>query len=160
MSDRFRGYPLEQYGPEVQDAINRIIQLTIATPESDGLLSAEDKAELDALGEIKLLYDTTAHWDAATGFIPAEGQLVVYSDHYTIVRDGHTLYVPGFKVGTGNGYIQDLVFVGDKTVQDLAQHIADGTVHVTASERLLWNSKLNIDDSAEVVNETLILNRN
>ena len=160
MSDRTRGYPLEQYGPEVQAAINRIIELTVATYEADGLMSAADKELLDSLGEIGLQYDTTAHWDAAVGFIPAAGQIIVYSDHATVEKDGQTVYVPGFKVGSGNAYVQDLAFIGEKTVRDLAAHIADGTVHITELERAFWNSKLNVNDSAEVVNETLILNRN
>ena len=43
------GYNLEQTGEQVQAALNRIINLTTATEETDGLMSASDKASLESL---------------------------------------------------------------------------------------------------------------
>jgi len=44
-----QGYNLEQTGPEVQGALNKIISISPATEEAPGLMSAEDKAKLDGI---------------------------------------------------------------------------------------------------------------
>lgn len=44
-----QGYHLEQTGPEVQGALDKIINLSPATEEAPGLMSAEDKAKLDGI---------------------------------------------------------------------------------------------------------------
>lgn len=44
-----QGYHLEQTGPEVQGALNKIISISPATEEAPGLMSAEDKAKLDGI---------------------------------------------------------------------------------------------------------------
>lgn len=51
--------------------------------------------------------------------------------------------VPGIKIGSGNAYVQDLMFVGESTidieVQDLKEeveeHIDNGGIHTTNEER-------------------------
>lgn len=51
--------------------------------------------------------------------------------------------VPGIKIGSGNAYVQDLMFVGESSVEieveDLKQqvedHIEDSDVHTTDEER-------------------------
>lgn len=109
---------------------------------------------------IQVRRDTTANWNAATGFIPLSGEVIVYTDYKTITKDGQTVNVPGIKIGSGNGYVQDLAFLGEAEAEQLLSHINNTTVHITAAERLAWNNKLNIDDNEEVVNETLVMNRN
>jgi hypothetical protein len=37
---------------------------------------------------IKLKRDTTANWNAALGFIPLEGELIIYLDGRQIEQDG------------------------------------------------------------------------
>ena len=153
-----RQYRLSQYGDDVQAAINKIIALANATHETDGLLSAEDKTKLDAIG---IHYNTTAYWNDLIGYIPSEGEIIIYSDYNTITQDGETMvYVPGVKIGSGNAYVQDLAFVGADTARTLLNHITDTTVHVTAEKRRFWDDKLNVNDEAEVVNEVLVFNRN
>lgn len=44
-----KGYNLEQTGPQVQEAINKSLNLTTATQGKDGLMSAQDKQKLDSL---------------------------------------------------------------------------------------------------------------
>lgn len=44
-----KGYNLEQTGPQVQEAINKSLNLTTATQSKEGLMSAQDKQKLDSL---------------------------------------------------------------------------------------------------------------
>ena len=111
-------------------------------------------------GRILARRDTTAHWNTATGFIPLAGEIIVYTDYKTVTRDGQTVNVPGIKIGSGNGYVQDLAFLDEADTEALMSHIDNTTVHITSSERTFWNNKLGIIDDAEVVNETLQLTRN
>ena len=103
---------------------------------------------------------TTAEWNASSGFIPEAGELIIYSDYQTVTEGGETRYIPGIKIGSGNAYVQDLAFMGARDSEILIAHIHDAIMHTTAAEKAFWNNKLNVNDSSEVVEETLILNRN
>ena len=122
---------------------------------------------------IKFKRDSTANWNAAIGFIPLAGEIIVYTDYetktYTVEEFGEevtkTVDIPNIKIGTGNAYVQDLAFVDEKTRDMLMEHINNHDIHVTLQEKLFWNNKINIDDSEdiahdELLDETLILNRN
>lgn len=118
---------------------------------------------------IKLKRDTTEHWNNAQGFIPLQGEVIIYTDHEKTTRiignKEVEVDVPGIKIGTGNAYIQDLPFVDDELRNKLMVHIDDMDMHTTLEEKLFWNNKVNIDDKYEIVqdrleNETLIFNRN
>lgn len=122
---------------------------------------------------IRSKHDTTANWDAAVGFIPLPGEIIIYDDYetktYTVEEYGETVtktvLIPNIKIGTGNAYVQDLAFVDDSTRALLLEHIHDQEVHTTLAEKLFWNNKLNMDDSEDIIHgelsdETLILNRN
>lgn len=122
---------------------------------------------------IKLKRDTTENWNNALGFIPLEGEVIVYEDYatktYTIEENGETvtktINIPNMKIGTGNAYVQDLPFVDEKVRELLTAHIANQDIHVTLGEKAFWNNKVNVDDadeqvSGELVDETLVLNRN
>lgn len=45
--------------------------------------------------------------------------------------------VPGIKIGSGNAYVQDLMFVGDVAIdtQILEDHINDTTIHTNTEEK-------------------------
>ena len=118
---------------------------------------------------IKLKRDTTEHWNNAQGFIPLQGEVIVYTDHEKTIRvignKEVEVDVPGIKIGTGNSYIQDLPFVDDELRNKLMVHIDDMDMHTTLQEKLFWNNKVNIDDEYEIMqeeleDETLIFNRN
>lgn len=122
---------------------------------------------------IQFKHDTTANWNAAIGFIPLQGEIIIYDDYkavtYVVEENGEvvtkTRFIPGIKIGTGNGYVQDLGFVDDELREKLMAHINDIEIHTTLAEKAFWNNKINIDDSYEqihdeLVDETLILNRN
>lgn len=108
--------------------------------------------------------DTTANWNAARGFIPLKGEVIIYSDYKVMnkVIDGEerTVYIPGIKIGDGRAYVQDLPFIDEELRDKLLMHIENPNIHVTLQEKLFWNNKLNVDDNAELVNGALIFNRN
>lgn len=105
-------------------------------------------------------YGTTEEWNSRIGYVPAAGEIVVYNDHASKEVDGQTIFIPGIKIGGGNGYVQDLAFVGDDIAEQLMAHINNNVRHITDAERDFWNNKINVDDEEEVVGEVLIFNRN
>ena len=118
---------------------------------------------------IKVKRDTTENWNNALGFIPLQGEIIVYEDFdsYEVEEYGQTVtkYIPNIKIGTGNAYVQDLAFVDDKTRSLLMEHISNQDIHVTLQDKTFWNNKINVDDAYEkvhdeLIDETLILNRN
>ena len=122
---------------------------------------------------IQIKHDTTANWDAAIGFIPLPGEIIVYDDYqvktWEEVEYGEvvtkTAKIPGVKIGTGNAYVQDLQFVEGDLREKLLNHINNTDLHTSLAEKLFWNNKLNVDDAyeqihEELVDETLVLNRN
>lgn len=122
---------------------------------------------------IQIKHDTTANWNAAIGFIPLPGEIIVYDDYqtktYVVEEDGRqvtkTRKIPGVKIGTGNGYVQDLEFIEGDLRDKLMAHINNIELHTTLAEKAFWNNKINVDDAYETVHqelegETLILNRN
>ena len=108
--------------------------------------------------------DSTANWNAALGFIPLQGELIIYNDYKTIEKeiDGElrTVQIPGIKIGDGRAYVQDLPFIDEELRDRIMVHINNPDIHVTLQEKLFWNNKLNVDDNAELVDGALIFNRN
>ncbi len=103
----------------------------------------------------EVLSGTTAYWDAQKGLVPEEGSVIIYTDGY---NDGAMTY-PRIKIGTGNAYVQDLVFVdgyiemrSDELEETLRRHINDAKVHIADGEREGWNRKVSVQS---VENETL-----
>lgn len=118
---------------------------------------------------IQLKRDTTENWNNAQGFIPLQGEVIIYTDHEKTTRiignKEVEVDVPAIKIGTGNAYVQDLPFVDEELRNKLMEHIDNIDIHTTLEEKLFWNNKVNIDDEYEIIeeeleNETLIFNRN
>lgn len=124
---------------------------------SEALNDFNDRLIDQSLG---IQYDTTANWNAKIGYIPKAGAVIIYSDYKTITKNGETVNIPGIKIGSGNGYVQDLAFLDEALVLQIATHIDDNLRHINPGEREFWNNKLNVDDRAEVVEDSLIFNRN
>lgn len=112
------------------------------------------------LSDSGVRYGTTEYWNRQIGYIPPAGTIVIYSDYKITSSGGQTKYVPGIKVGSGNGYVQDLVFVDEAVSSQLFSHVSDSSIHASAQEKEFWNKKLNVNDNQEVVGETLVFNRN
>lgn len=115
---------------------------------------------------IRSKIDTTAHWNAATTFIPLKGEVIVYSDYATETVNGVLVDIPNFKVGDGLAYVPDLPFVGDDLRETLSAHLLNTAAHITPEERIFWNSKVRCymgtqtEDEAIVENEELIFTTN
>jgi hypothetical protein len=153
-------HQIQRTGDNVSELLDKIDNLGPATSTLAGLMTAVDKKKLDALG---IQYHTTEYWNRQIGYIPKAGELIIYSDYKTTTIDGHLVYIPGMKIGSGNGYVQDLTFVTTGGSDDeglLLEHIADTIAHCTQAEKDYWNNKLNVTDTQEVVGESLIFNRN
>ena len=118
---------------------------------------------------IQLKRDTTANWNAARGFVPMAGEIIIYTDYNSYQKEVNgrikTILIPGIKIGDGGAYVQDLPFVDEDLRDTLMDHINNMDLHVTLGEKTFWNNKINVDDAYEavhdeLVNEMLILNRN
>jgi len=112
---------------------------------------------------IQLKRDTTQHWNRALGFIPLEGELIIYTDYKSMEKeiDGEVkqVQIPGLKIGDGMTYVQDLPFVNAELREKIMTHIDNPDIHASVADKLFWNNKLNVNDAAEVVDGALVLNR-
>ena len=90
-------------------------------------------------------FGTTEEWNRMPSYRPVEGMLIVYTDYNREVdpETGETYNIPAFKIGNGNTYLADLVFVGDDIRKLLQRHIENTEVHIQPGERNFWNNKLN-----------------
>ena len=91
---------------------------------------------------IKLKRDTTAGWDAARGFVPLQGEVIIYLDGSWIERDGQKINVPMIKIGDGHAYVQDLPFVDEDLRIKLLAHVDASLLHVSEEDRQFWNHKI------------------
>lgn len=102
---------------------------------------------------ITVKHGTTEYWNGLRNYIPASNEIVVYDDYYTKEVNGNTVYYPNIKIGSGNAYVQDLIFVGQYQAEQLLEHIRNNQIHVSQQDRSKWNGKLDFDN---VSGETLI----
>lgn len=129
----------------------------------DGLgLSKNDFTDAfkEKLENLNVQYNTTEYWNATRGFVPKKGEIIIYSDYKTKNINDTVVTIPGIKIGSGNGYVQDLRFLNEDQADLIINHINDNNVHITSEERMRWNNKINITDGQDVIEETLIFNRN
>lgn len=99
--------------------------------------------------------DTTEGWNSQPNFIGLENCIYIYMDHQvTQDEHGNTVFIPGVKVGDGKAYLIDAPF----TDEIMVKHMADGTIHVTAEEKIFWNNKVTSYIDADD-DETLVLSK-
>lgn len=112
-------------------------------------------------GDALVKTDTVEGWNSRPTYIPEKGEINVYTD-FEVTTDisGQEVFIPAIKIGDGQSYGVDLPFVGDDLRLQLMLHMTNEEYHVATADRLLWNNKLNVDDAEEVIENTLILNRN
>lgn len=148
-------FVLEEYGPEVQAVIDKVQELVRIGGDDATLFTREEREKLNSIG---IEYNTTEYWDLQTEYIPDKGTIVIYSDYYKLEdENGNIITNPGIKVGSGNAYLSDLVFVGNIMEIKLEKHISDTEKHTSIEEKKRWDNKLNIED--EVDDENLVFNR-
>ena len=106
---------------------------------------------------------TTSEWNNMIGYIPEKDTIIIYSDYQSIQKEEGgeivNVAVPGIKVADGQAYVQDLPFIDEQLRDIVVDHVNDIARHTTLAEKLFWSNKLNVDDSHEVDDETLIINR-
>ena len=135
------------------DYNNLINKPKINNVELIGALSAED------LGLGRVLYDTTANWEAQGQIVTEAGVVYVYSDAFYLEDDvGNRTPIAGIKIGDGNAYLNDMPFVTDAMTAAIIRHVTDTTVHITPQERAFWNNKVSsfLDHADQ---ETLVLSK-
>lgn len=76
----------------------------LGIPPTDLVLAIQEK--LHKIDGMNISCNSSSYWLQHSDYVPADGEIVIYTD-YKIV-DG-TNYA-GFKIGTGNAYVGDLVF--------------------------------------------------
>ena len=153
-------YRIYRPGDNVRDLLDKIESIGLATHTKPGLITAEDKQKLDALMSVGIKSGSTEYWNNAVGYIPKEGELIIYNDYKKEVVDGRIVSIPALKIGTGNAYVQDLTFLTDIQSEAMLDHIRNNDIHVTRAEKDFWNRKLNVTDAQEVIGEALVFNRN
>lgn len=143
----------------------------------DGLsgfwIGTASMASLLAQKQDNIVFGSTQEWGSDLNFVPAEGQIVIWTDKDTVVSSVQgteiSIDIPGIKIGDGSAYNVDLPFVGDdiaiKTLSALYQHVADQSCHLSSGERDSWNHKITVGSLADptddgVVGETLVMTRN
>lgn len=157
MPDKHETYKIYRQGDNVAALLDKIERIGLATRTTPGLITAEDKSKLD---DLSIVSNTTEFWNAARGYIPKVGELVIYTDYRQVYSEGKIVNIAGMKIGTGNAYVQDLVFLNNDAAADISEHIMNNDIHVTAAKQDFWNNKLNVTDSQEVIGEALVFNRN
>lgn len=148
------------------DTSNKRILVNPDTSSADKIAYLKDGVMTDVGTVLDLLLGSSAsfeihtsqEWSAGPGSVISEqGVLYIYSDGYEL--EDHTK-IPRIKIGDGLAYISDLPFFDEAIRRDLLDHIDDLDIHVTPAEKAAWWNKLNVDDSQEIVDGALMLNRN
>lgn len=144
----------------VQSGENRKVSLGSIAASLDVWLGIDKiREKLDNIS-VSVRYGDTAYWNNQIGYVPEEGEIIIYSDYQQIEIGGQTVDIPGIKIGSGNAYVQDLVFTDQYQSSMLLSHINNEDVHTSVTEKAFWNHKLNVVDNAEVVDNVLVFNRN
>ena len=111
----------------------------------DGTTPVIDLPFIESQSSISLVkYDTTENWNLQRDFVPNEGEIIVYSNKTTLIKDGQEYNEPAIKVGDGTTYLIDLPFVFENMEATITNHINDAVRHITQEERVFWNNKLNL----------------
>lgn len=116
---------------------------------------ADMQQQLDEKATIKI--KTTSQWDSDLSLVSQKGTVYIYSDRQQVEDEhGNITYIPGIKIGDGLAFLVDLPFVDEL----FYRHIYNSDIHVTLGEKAFWNNKLNVNDAQEVIQDTLVFNRN
>lgn len=100
---------------------------------------------------------TTAEWNEERSMIGQLNTFYIYTDRdQKEDENGNIINIPGIKVGDGRAYLIDLPFVDDL----LLTHINNLDIHVTLADKAFWSNKLNVDDNQQIIDNSLVFNRN
>lgn len=96
-------------------------------------------------------------WASSSFVISHKGQIYVYIKQN---QNNEEITSARVKIGDGETFILNLPFVDDFVKELLDNHTQNTNVHTTLAEKVFWNNKININDTSEVIENTLIFNRN
>ena len=115
--------------------------------------------------DASILYGTKEYWDSQPSLRTDANTIYVYTNAFTYTEGGQTITVAGMKIGDGNAYLAHVAFITDYLAYKIDElktqfeaHLADTVHHVDETDRARWDHKMNYED--EIVNETLVINRN
>ena len=91
----------------------------------------------------KVLFDTTAGWNANPGLVGASEVMYVYTDG---LNYGGVL-IPRVKIGDGSSYLIDAPFLNEEEID----HINNQLIHVSAQDRISWNNKVTTYEPEEEI---------
>ena len=119
---------------DVKDRLYRDYNLLHNKPSIEGVELKGDLL-LEAFGITRVLYGTTAEWNAQSSLVGASHTLYCYTD-YDTDSEGNTIV--GFKMGDGNSYLLDSPFLDS----NYYSHIRNNDIHVTAEQKDFWNNRI------------------
>lgn len=150
MNVHFKQGTLEKYNSLVKDK-NTFYMIN----DTGDLYFGEKKLTGGGTGSF-IYVKTTDEWKQMIGYRPQKGEICIYSDYK--YDEEAASFIPGIKIGDGNGYVSDLPFTISYLEKLLTEHINNKDIHITKQERTTWNEKLayNMND----LEETLIFTTN
>lgn len=102
--------------------------------------------------ESNIRHGTKEYWREHHDYMPKADEIIVFDDYYTETGynpetgEEYTINYPRIKIGTGNGYVTDLKFIGEYETNILQNHIYDMSMHVSEADRKNWNFKVTVND--------------
>lgn len=147
--DSTHPFPLLRVG----DGNTLVKDLPILNLASDWNASANSSSYID---NKPIIVKTTNEWNNDST-IYANGTIMIYSDYKIVHINSNVYTVGGIKIADGEHNSSVQPFIDTDTVENLAAHINNTVIHITATERSFWNNKLNYEN--EISDETLIFNR-
>lgn len=109
-----------------------------------------------ARGTCRILYKTTAEWDADPTLVGQSHYIYVYLDADSYVDEhGETVYVPAIKLGDGTTLLINTPMMTAATSSTVLAHLEDTYIHIQAGERealqAALDSKVDRTDLTEYV---------
>ena len=119
---------------EVKDRIIKDYNQLRNKPSIEGV-ELKGNLLLEAFGITRVLYKTTAEWNAQSSLVGVPHTLYCYTD-YDVDSEGNI--IAGFKMGDGNSYLLDAPFLD----ANYYAHIRNDDIHVTAEQKEFWNNRV------------------
>lgn len=108
-------------------------------------------------GTCKLIFRTTAEWDAEPELISHKGNIYVYTDAESYIDpvSGETVYTPKIKLGDDVTPLIDVPFVASDTEEFVLEHIANTEVHWQTGEREALREELDNKVNSSDLNDPI-----
>ena len=91
--------------------------------------------------ESKIYANTTEGWNSQISLVSQSNAIYVYTDAGSVAGEP----IPRLKIGDGLAYLIDLPFVNQEEIE----HMNNQYIHVSAADRLFWDSKVRVYNVGE-----------